>query len=67
MPDKQIFFDPQRKRWKRLLRILNVTAVVSTLVLGIFIFNSAIINNYTVPPYFKITLVNVDNNVKIIR
>jgi cellulose synthase/poly-beta-1,6-N-acetylglucosamine synthase-like glycosyltransferase/peptidoglycan/xylan/chitin deacetylase (PgdA/CDA1 family)/spore germination protein YaaH len=39
MPDKQIFFDPQRKRWKRLLRILNVTAVVSTLVLGIFIFN----------------------------
>jgi cellulose synthase/poly-beta-1,6-N-acetylglucosamine synthase-like glycosyltransferase/peptidoglycan/xylan/chitin deacetylase (PgdA/CDA1 family)/spore germination protein YaaH len=39
MPDKQIFFDPQRKRWKRLRRILDVTAVVSTLVLAVFIFN----------------------------
>ena len=39
MPDKQIFFDPQRKRWKRLRRILDITAVVSTLVLLTFIFN----------------------------
>ncbi|MGA2352527.1 MAG: glycosyltransferase [Terracidiphilus sp.] len=39
MPDKQIFFDPQRKRWKRLRRILDVTAVISTLVLVAFIFN----------------------------
>jgi cellulose synthase/poly-beta-1,6-N-acetylglucosamine synthase-like glycosyltransferase/peptidoglycan/xylan/chitin deacetylase (PgdA/CDA1 family)/spore germination protein YaaH len=39
MPDKQIFFDPQRKRWKRLRRILDVTAVVFTLVLAAFIFN----------------------------
>ncbi|MGA2050411.1 MAG: glycosyltransferase [Terracidiphilus sp.] len=39
MPDKQIFFDPQRKRWKRLRRILDVTAVLSTLVLVGFIFN----------------------------
>ena len=39
MPDKQIFFDPQRTRWKRLRRILDVTAVVSTLVLAGFIFN----------------------------
>ncbi len=39
MPDRQIFFDPQRKRWKRLRRILDVTAVVSTLVLAVFIFN----------------------------
>jgi cellulose synthase/poly-beta-1,6-N-acetylglucosamine synthase-like glycosyltransferase/peptidoglycan/xylan/chitin deacetylase (PgdA/CDA1 family)/spore germination protein YaaH len=39
MPDKQIFFDPQRKRWKRLRRILDATAVVFTLVLAIFIFN----------------------------
>jgi len=39
MPDKQIFFDPQRKRWKRLRRILDVTAVISTLVLAGFIFN----------------------------
>jgi len=39
MPDKQIFFDPQRKRWKRLRRILDVSAVVLTLVLAAFIFN----------------------------
>lgn len=39
MLDKQIFFDPQRKRWKRLRRILDVTAVITTLVLAGFIFN----------------------------
>ena len=39
MPDRQIFFDPQRKRWKRLRRILDVAAVLSTLVLVGFIFN----------------------------
>ena len=39
MPDKQIFFDPQRKRWKRLRRILDVSAVVITLVLAGFNFN----------------------------
>ncbi|MDE3186293.1 MAG: glycosyltransferase, partial [Acidobacteriota bacterium] len=39
MPEKQIFFDPQMKRWKRLRRILDVTAVVTTLVLAGFIFN----------------------------
>ncbi|HTB96479.1 MAG TPA: glycosyltransferase [Terracidiphilus sp.] len=39
MPEKQIFFDPQRKRWKRLRRILDITAVVTTLVLAGFIFN----------------------------
>jgi cellulose synthase/poly-beta-1,6-N-acetylglucosamine synthase-like glycosyltransferase/peptidoglycan/xylan/chitin deacetylase (PgdA/CDA1 family)/spore germination protein YaaH len=39
MPNRQIFFDPQRKRWRRLLLILNVTAVISTLVLALFIFN----------------------------
>jgi cellulose synthase/poly-beta-1,6-N-acetylglucosamine synthase-like glycosyltransferase/spore germination protein YaaH/peptidoglycan/xylan/chitin deacetylase (PgdA/CDA1 family) len=39
MPDKQIFFDPQRKRWKRLRRVFDVSAVVITLVLAGFIFN----------------------------
>ena len=39
MPDRQIFFDPHRKRWKRLRRILDVTAMLSTLVLAGFIFN----------------------------
>ncbi|MGD0734360.1 MAG: glycosyltransferase [Terracidiphilus sp.] len=39
MPDKQIFFDPQRKRWKRLRRVFDVSAVIITLVLAGFIFN----------------------------
>ena len=39
MLEKQIFFDPQRKRWKRLRRILDVIAVVSTLVVAGFFFN----------------------------
>ncbi len=39
MPDRQIFLDPQRKRWKRLRRILDAAAVLSTLVLAGFIFN----------------------------
>jgi cellulose synthase/poly-beta-1,6-N-acetylglucosamine synthase-like glycosyltransferase/peptidoglycan/xylan/chitin deacetylase (PgdA/CDA1 family)/spore germination protein YaaH len=39
MPDRQIFYDPQRKRWKRLRRILDVSAVVFTLVMAVFIFN----------------------------
>ncbi|HVJ07158.1 MAG TPA: glycosyltransferase [Acidisarcina sp.] len=34
--NRQIFYDPERKRWKRLRRILDITAVVSTLVLGAF-------------------------------
>ena len=41
MPDRQIFFDPQRKRWKRLRRVLDATAVISTLVLAGFVFNVA--------------------------
>jgi cellulose synthase/poly-beta-1,6-N-acetylglucosamine synthase-like glycosyltransferase/peptidoglycan/xylan/chitin deacetylase (PgdA/CDA1 family)/spore germination protein YaaH len=39
MPDRQIFFDPQRKRWKRLRRILDVAAVISCLVMTGFIVN----------------------------
>ncbi len=39
MPDRQIFFDPQRKRWKRLRRILDISAVTFTVVVAIFIFN----------------------------
>jgi peptidoglycan-N-acetylglucosamine deacetylase len=39
MPDRQIFYDPERKRWKRLRRILDATAVVSTLVVAGFMFN----------------------------
>src|SRR5215469_5224845 len=40
MPDKQIFYDPQRKRWKRLRRVLDAIAVVTTLVVAGVIFNS---------------------------
>ncbi len=39
MLDRQIFFDPQRKRWRRLRRILDVSAVLLTVVVAIFIFN----------------------------
>src|SRR5664279_4677860 len=37
--NQQIFYDPQRKRWKRLRRILDVTAVISTVVLATFFLN----------------------------
>ena len=33
---KPVFYDPERKRWKRLRRILDVAAIVSTLVLVLF-------------------------------
>ncbi len=39
MPERQIFFDPQRKRWKRLRRVLDAAAVLSTLVVVAFVFN----------------------------
>ncbi len=35
----QIFFDPQRKRWKRLRRILDAVAVFSTVILVLFFLN----------------------------
>ena len=40
MPEKQIFFDPHRKRWKRLRRVFDTVAVVVTLVVAGFIFNT---------------------------
>ncbi len=36
---RQIFYDPQRKRWKRLRRILDIVAVASTLLLVAFFLN----------------------------
>src|SRR5579859_7888169 len=38
-PERQIFFDPQRKRWKRLRRIFDVAALLFTVVVIVFIFN----------------------------
>ena len=40
MPEKQIFYDPQRKRWRRLRRVIDVTAVLTTLVVAGVIFNT---------------------------
>ena len=37
--NRQIFFDPQRKRWKRLRRILDTVAVFSTVILVLFFLN----------------------------
>jgi spore germination protein YaaH len=39
MPDRQIFYDPERKRWKRLRRFLDAGAVLCTLVVAGFMFN----------------------------
>ncbi len=39
MQDRQIFYDPQRKRWRRLRRIFDIAAVLSTLILAGFIIN----------------------------
>src|ERR1700733_8058461 len=36
---KQVFYDPQRKRWKRLRRVFDVTAVALTIVLAVFSFS----------------------------
>ena len=36
---KPIFYDPDRKRWKRLRRILDTVAVLSTVVLVAFGIN----------------------------
>ncbi len=45
--DRQIFFDPQRKRWKRLRRILDAVAVVSTIILVLFFLN--VVKNQKLP------------------
>ena len=34
--NKPVFYDPQRKRWKRLRRVLDVTGVIATVVLVFF-------------------------------
>jgi cellulose synthase/poly-beta-1,6-N-acetylglucosamine synthase-like glycosyltransferase/peptidoglycan/xylan/chitin deacetylase (PgdA/CDA1 family)/spore germination protein YaaH len=39
MPERQIFYDPQRKRWKRLRRIFDIAAVITTIVVALFVFN----------------------------
>ena len=47
MPDRQIFFDPHRKRWRRLRRVIDIAAVLFTLVMVGFIFN--VLHNQRLP------------------
>jgi cellulose synthase/poly-beta-1,6-N-acetylglucosamine synthase-like glycosyltransferase/spore germination protein YaaH/peptidoglycan/xylan/chitin deacetylase (PgdA/CDA1 family) len=47
MPDRQIFYDPERKRWKRLRRILDAGALLMTLVIIAFVFN--VVRNQELP------------------
>ncbi|HTW81289.1 MAG TPA: glycosyltransferase [Terracidiphilus sp.] len=47
MPDRQIFYDPERKRWKRLRRFLDAGAVLTTLVIVGFVFN--VLRNQELP------------------
>ncbi|HWA95557.1 MAG TPA: glycosyltransferase [Terracidiphilus sp.] len=62
MPEDQIFFDPERKRWKRLRRVLDISAVVITLVLIGFIFNVLRSN-----PLPELLLPSPKHNYKAIR
>ena len=59
MPDRQIFYDPQRKRWKRLRRILDAVAILTTLVVGAFLFN--VLRRQTLP---ELLLPTVKHNYK---
>jgi hypothetical protein len=45
--NRQIFFDPQRKRWKRLRRILDAVALFSTVILVLFFLN--VVKNQHLP------------------
>jgi cellulose synthase/poly-beta-1,6-N-acetylglucosamine synthase-like glycosyltransferase/peptidoglycan/xylan/chitin deacetylase (PgdA/CDA1 family)/spore germination protein YaaH len=44
---KQVFYDPQLKRWRRLRRLLDVTGVISTVVLVVFFFS--VVKQQTLP------------------
>src|SRR6185312_15326022 len=37
--NKPVFYDPQRKRWKRLRRIFDILALLGVLLGGIFVAN----------------------------
>jgi cellulose synthase/poly-beta-1,6-N-acetylglucosamine synthase-like glycosyltransferase/peptidoglycan/xylan/chitin deacetylase (PgdA/CDA1 family)/spore germination protein YaaH len=44
---KPVFYDPERKRWKRLRRVLDGVAIVSTVVLVLFC--ASVLHNQDVP------------------
>ena len=60
--NRQIFYDPQRKRWKRLRRILDVVAVVSTVILVLFFLN--VVKNQHLP---EILLPTPKRNLRAIQ
>jgi cellulose synthase/poly-beta-1,6-N-acetylglucosamine synthase-like glycosyltransferase/peptidoglycan/xylan/chitin deacetylase (PgdA/CDA1 family)/spore germination protein YaaH len=60
--NRQIFFDPQRKRWKRLRRILDTVAVFSTLILVLFFLN--VVKNQQLP---ELLLPTPKRNYRAIR
>ncbi len=62
MPEKQIFYDPQRKRWKRLRRILDIGAVFVTIVVVGVIFNT--LRGQTLP---ELLLPSQKHNYKALR
>ena len=62
MAEKQIFFDPERKRWKRLRRVIDATAVITTLVMVGFIFN--LLRNQRLP---ELLLPTPRHNYKALR
>ncbi len=59
---KQVFYDPQRRRWKRLRRVLDVTAVVSTLVLMFFFVS--VVKRQTLP---ELLLPSAKRNYKALK
>ena len=59
MPNRQIFFDPERKRWKRLRRVIDTAAVLTTLVVAGFIFN--VLRNQHLP---ELLLPNTKHNYR---
>jgi peptidoglycan-N-acetylglucosamine deacetylase len=62
MPEKQIFYDPQRKRWKRLRRVLDIGAVLVTIVVVGVIFNT--LRGQTLP---ELLLPSQKHNFKALR
>ena len=47
MPEPQIFYDPERKRWRRLRRVLDLVAVLSAIVVVACVIN--ILDNQHLP------------------
>lgn len=47
MSEPQIFYDPERKRWRRLRRVLDLVAVLTTFVVIAFVIN--ILHNQHLP------------------